>query len=100
MKLINYNYGYNNTFDCSIHGKITMTPKEFREVNKYLFNNAVKLYLGKNVLASDIQRTERTAKGYLINIRVDATNKLVNHFKPINHDRYKQANYMLEIITK
>lgn len=46
MKVINYNYGYNNTFNCSIHGKIVVTFDEWRKAREYLTHPQV---LKKNV---------------------------------------------------
>uniref|UniRef100_A0A6M3IWT1 Uncharacterized protein n=1 Tax=viral metagenome TaxID=1070528 RepID=A0A6M3IWT1_9ZZZZ len=92
MKLINYNYGYNNTFDCSIHGKIIVNKVEWKAILKYLFNPAVtSYYLYKHLLKEDITRLIETKKGKLCNIRVAATEKAVNKF---NIKKYKRGNYM------
>ena len=91
MKLINYNYGYNNTFNCSIHGKIIVSHKEWRDIIKYLFNPMVKhCYLWKDLLKQDITRGIQTKKGHLINIRVTATELIVKRF---NIKGYKRGNY-------
>jgi len=100
MKLINYNYGYNNTFNCSIHGKIVMTPEEWQEALKYLKSAKVKKsflpsYPWTNYnLLEDINRTIKTKWGHLINIRVPMTEKLVAHY---NLDNYKRGNYVILI---
>ena len=92
MKLINYNYGYNNFFNCSIHGKIILNEEEWKAIIKYLFNPAVKSYcLFKNILKEDIDRYIVTKKGRLYNIRVTATEIVATKFKL---DRYKRGNYM------
>lgn len=92
MKLINYNYGYNNTFNCSIHGKIIVSPQEWEQIKKYLFNPAVKhCYLFKDVLNQDMQRIIKVKDGFLCNIRTTATEFVVKRF---NIEKYKQGNYM------
>lgn len=102
MKLINYKYGYYNTFGCSIHGKIIMTQKEWQNAYKYLTSsNVKKSFLPSyphynSLITEDIKRQVKTKDGYLINIRVPMTEKLVNHY---NIPRYKRGNYML-LITK
>lgn len=101
MKLINYKYGYH--FDCSIHGKIVMTPTELEQAKKYLFNPAVKYHdiyytpMMKRILRDDLERKlPLLKKGYWINIRVWATEKIVKHFQL---PRYKRGNYVIEVTT-
>ena len=93
MKIINYNYGYNNDFDCSIHGKIVMTKKEWEKAKSYLLK-AVKDSFWKNLLKEDISRTIETKEGKLLNIRVPSTEKLVERFKTTGRN-YKQGRYIL-----
>lgn len=101
MKLINYNYGYYNTFNCTIHGKIQMTEAEWREALKYLKSAKVKKSFlpsyphTNHMLLEDICRNVLAKKGYLINIRVSMTEKLVSKY---DLPRYKRGNYMLQII--
>lgn len=98
MKLINYKYGY--LFNCSIHGKIKMTPEELEQVVKYLRHNKVQhTYFAKTgftqaIFENDLKRTMPIKGGYLINIRVGATELLVKKF---GLKGYKRGNYMLEI---
>ena len=97
MKLINYNYGYNNIFNCSIHGKLVVNKREWKNILKYLFNPAVKhCYLYKDKLKQDIKREIKTKAGSLINIRVIATEFAVKRF---NIKNYKCGNFMF-LITK
>ena len=97
MKVVNYNYGYIPLFNCSIHGKIQMTAKEFEKIQKYLFNPAVKsYYLDKRMLKEDLQRRLHLCQRFWVNIRVSATEKLVSRF---SLPKYKRANYVLEVIN-
>lgn len=92
MKLINYKYGYNNTFNCSIHGKIIVNKSEWKSIVKYLLNPSVKsCYLYKNVLKDDFKRCINARSGKLFNIRVTATELVVRKF---NIKNYKAGNYM------
>ena len=96
MKLINYDYGYINNFDCSIHGKIITTKEEWLRALKYLFHHKVKdYYLWKDLLKEDITRAIHTKKGTLFNIRVTATEKIVDKF---NVKGYKRGNYMFMVV--
>ncbi len=96
MKLINYDYGYKNTFNCCIHGKIIVNPQEWKAIVKYLFNPAVKAcYLYKDILRQDLNRFIATKQGDLYNIRVTATEKVVEKF---NLKGYKLSNYMFLVI--
>jgi len=40
MKLINYNYGYFPEFNCSIHGKIVMTSREWQKARLFLLRGS------------------------------------------------------------
>lgn len=99
MKLINYKYGYFQEFTCSIHGKIRMTYREWKKARTYLLANYLKRKSDRSfflpILRQDIERRINTKKSFIINIRVTATEQLVNHFKVKN---YKRGNYILEII--
>jgi len=91
MKLINYNYGYNNTLNCSIHGRIVLNKEEFGKIVKYILNPLVtKELFFRNLLKEDLNRLVFTDKGTLLNIRVTATEKVVNKF---NIRGYKRGNY-------
>lgn len=100
MKIVNYNYGYFPIFNCSIHGKIVMTSKEWKEAYCFLLRGQ-KRWLPSypwvaKILKEDEKRSIPTRKGsYLINIRVPATEALVERYKLHG---YKRGNYMLEII--
>jgi hypothetical protein len=99
MKLINYNYGYYNEFDCSIHGKIIVSPKEWAEVKKWLKRKAKAIntkYLWLDILQEDFARLIETKQGNLCNIRTTATNLIA---KKYGLKKYKHANYMF-LITK
>ena len=107
MKLINYKRGYNNTFDCSIHGTIKMNREEFDNAIEYLFNDADRIrkehsYFSSELLKDDVARrihiknSRGISQGFLINIRVSATEALVKHF---NVKGYKRNNYQIEVDT-
>ena len=100
MKIINYNYGYNNFFNCSIHGKIIMTQKELDKAVLFLLRGAKRWMPSspwiKEVLKKDLERKVQDKKGYRINIRVPATEVLVEKFGL--QDKYKRGNYMLQVI--
>jgi len=104
MKLINYNYGDISKFNCYIRGKIIVSQKEWKAIKKYLLNPFTKVgaWLGdekyaKKILKEDMQRIVDTKQGKLINIRVTATEKVVEKF---NLKRYKRNNYMFLITNK
>lgn len=99
MTLRNYNYGYNQAFECSIHGKITCTRKEWYDALTFL-------HRGKNrwmpsyphidrQLTEDARRGVPTRDGMLYNIRVPATEVLANKH---NLAGYKKGNYMFLVI--
>jgi hypothetical protein len=96
MKLINYNYGY--LFDCVIHGKIIVNKKEWQDILKFLArvkpHSSYPFY--KTMLKDDAKRIIKTKQGDLVNIRVWATEKVVNKY---NLKNYKKVNYMF-LITK
>lgn len=106
MKLINYNYGYNPLFTCSIHGTIEMNREDFGKVVNYLYQNAGTIsknncYFNPQLLREDLGRREYiknrqgTVKAFLINIRVGATEALVKHF---SLKGYKRGNYQLRVL--
>ena len=103
MRLINYKYGYNNTFNCSIHGKIILSTKEWSDVLKYFRSPQVKKSFlpsypwTNSILLEDTKRKIQTKDGYIINIRVPMTEKLATRYKLNN---YKRGNYMLNIKRK
>lgn len=98
MKLTNYKRGYNNTFDCSIHGTIYMTSKEWAHELHWLTGKMIieKLF-SKNLFYEDITRVIKTKRGQIINIRTTATGLLAEHSKL---DNYKRGNYQLYILDK
>lgn len=104
MKIINYNYGYNNTFNCSIHGRIIVTRWEWRRIVNYLFHSRVKIFdydSDKSILKQDLERNIETKKGKLFNIRVTATELAVKKFG-FGHDgrRYKTGNYAFLVLKE
>lgn len=110
MKLINYNYGGPQEFNCWIRGKILCTLNEWEQVKKHLrltsttrrlypYSQQLRPKQARTVLERDILRTVPTKRGYLVNIRVTATNEIITHFKPDNSAHYKRQNYMFEIIA-
>lgn len=89
MKLTNYNYGYSDFFDCSIHGQIKMTQEEFQEMlnNKLIYRSIFNL--------DDLDRKlTKTKNSYLMNLRANATEKIAEIY---NLKKYKPQNYRLLI---
>lgn len=99
MKIINYNYGYISAFDCSIHGKIVVSKKEWLEAILFLKRGARRWLPSYpwtvRVLREDILRGIKTKRGNLYNIRVTATEAVVGKFE--HTGKYKGANYMFEV---
>jgi len=99
MKLINYNYGYNNNFNCSIHGKIIMNEKEWKEAITFLLKGAKRWLPSypwiKNTLKEDIERGVRVKNGKLYNIRVSPTETIAKKYSLKN---YKRGNYVVLVI--
>mgnify|MGYP001611741983 FL=1 len=100
MKVINYNYGYNNFFNCSIHGKIILNKTEWKNALSFLFRGAKRWYPSypwvKEVLKEDIERFIPTKTGKLYNIRVPATETLVEKY---NLKKYKRGNYTILVLN-
>lgn len=94
MKLINYKRGYLEKFDCVIHGTIRVNPMEYAQFVYYLNIPSVK-YDTKSHLKKDLERKINTKIGFLVNLRVSATERIVRHFKIKG---YKPGNYMIEVI--
>ena len=98
MKLTNYKYGYINAFDCSIHGKIVATQKEWQDCLRYLLrlkpDTSYPFY--KYMIKEDAKRQIKTKQGYIVNIRVWATGKIAKRY---NLQGYKRANYMFLILN-
>lgn len=88
MKLINYNRGYSNFFDCSIHGRIVVSNEEWGKIKKY-----VSRYLFDK---DDAIRFISTKKGRAYNIRTTATAKVINHFNILG---YKRGNYTFDVLN-
>jgi hypothetical protein len=91
MKLINYKKGYSNLFDCSIHGTIKMTLKEWKKARKWLLTQNL---FNIDIFKQDFKRLLIVKNGYFINIRVTATKLLSEKYKLNN---YKDGNYQLFI---
>lgn len=97
MKVTNFNkggYQYLGTGSSVYYGKIQMSLKEFNEAVKYL--NKCKFEY-KDRLKKDIKDREYFKGGFQLSVRVTATKKL---FKKYNLPRYKQQNYIIQVITK
>jgi hypothetical protein len=94
MKIINYNRGYNNTFDCSIHGTIKMDKNEWATVYEWLMNGYQTEKFWKQILTGDIKRRIDFKHTIFMNIRVSATEALVKHF---NLKNYKRGNYQIAV---
>lgn len=90
MKLVNYKRGYNNIFDCSIHGTIYMNSYEFTKIVLYI--QKYKRYFSRSLFEGDINRKIHIKNGYMVNIRVNATEALAKHWGLKN---YKRGNYQL-----
>ena len=95
MKLINYKYGY--IFNCSIHGKIIVSQKEWQDVLKYLarVKSDISYPFYKDMVKEDAKNTITTIKGNkLACLRVWATEKVA---KKYDLKKYKRGNYMFYI---
>ena len=98
MKIINYKYGYYDKFTCSIHGKILVSLDEWCEIVRYLLRSRLGIYgedFNRRILKDDMNRRIENKKSFLVNIRVSATEKVVERFKLKG---YKRGNYMFEVI--
>jgi hypothetical protein len=93
MKLINYKRGYNNTFDCSIHGTIKMSRDEYDEMVMFLYKNENKVW-NKDILYTDLANRIHFKGGFLCNIRTTTTEMVAKHFGLTN---YKPNNYQIEV---
>ena len=93
VKLVNYKRGYNNKFDCTIHGTIYMTYGEWKKALTYL-RRAIRSSFIKEMLNDDIKRTIETNKGFLVNIRITATEMLASHLKL---NKYRLGNYQIYV---
>jgi hypothetical protein len=71
-----------------------MTPKEWLKARKYLFKKTEAGYWASGILTEDCNRMIMTKSGYRINIRVPATELLVEKFDLKN---YKLGNYQLDV---
>jgi len=105
MRLINYKRGYNNTFNCSIDGTIEMNREKYDKMVSYLFNNADTIrkdheYFNSQILKEDLARrvyiknSRGVSQGFLINIRLSATDAVVKHFNIKGH---KRGNYQIRV---
>jgi hypothetical protein len=98
MKLINYKRGYINKFDCSIHGTIKTNTDEFAEAVVYLMRTPKMLEYGsefmRDILKEDLKRKIAIKNGYLVNIRVKATDLIAEKYNLVN---YRRGNYMFEV---
>jgi hypothetical protein len=100
MKLTNYKRQH-NYFDCSIHGTIKMTGKEWAEVCAWLMSRR-KLFdsyggdFMKKIFIEDTNRQIKIKEGKLINIRVIATEALAEKWGLKN---YKRGNYQILILN-
>jgi hypothetical protein len=96
MRLVNYKRGYSDVFECSIHGTIYMSRNEFNKAFRYI--KRIKKYLGGdfyfNLFVQDTHRVVETKDYQLINVRITATQKIVQKF---SLSGYKPGNYQLAI---
>lgn len=88
------NYRFCGTGSSVYYGLIQMTPKEFDEAMKYL---ARCKFDHKFLLKEDIANKEHFNGGFQLSVRVSATRKL---FEKYNLPRYKQQNYIIQVLTK
>jgi hypothetical protein len=102
MKLINYKRGYNDTFECSIGGTITMSQEEWVRVKRYLIKKAKRLdvisgwTMWSKVFARDCKQTITTPEGNtLLSIGVTLTEGIAQRY---HLTTYKQCNYQLHIL--
>lgn len=84
------------------YGKITMNYDEYRKAVKYLVRARIgysyNWEFNKRLLLEDLERKASVkGNGFILAIRVPATEKLVEKFKL---DRYKKQNYYLEVMPK
>lgn len=96
MKIINYKYGY--IFDCSINGKIVVSKYHWKKIVKYLHRAKFDDYgnFFKKIVLEDLERPVKYNNNTFYNIRVNATEKVVKHFKIKGN--LKRDNYMFQII--
>lgn len=100
MKLINYNYGGPDEFNCWMRGKIVMSANEWRDVQIHLMKSStIKKLWNLDILRKDMERTVKTKDGFLVSVRTTATDEIVRHFKPVNANRYKRQNYMIHVLA-
>lgn len=96
MKLRNHYKNYTYFNDTVIKGTITMTSSEWKTALKYLNHHKVtSYYFDKTIFKQDIERKEQTKNGYLINIRVSATEILVRKYS-LKH--YQRHNYQILVL--
>lgn len=96
MKIIHRDYGYQ--FDCSIKGKIEVTRREWAIIKKYLLRSKSwhsDNYDNRPILRRDLERSIDTEQGRLFNIRVPATDAVIQWFGTVKQmKQYKRQNYM------
>lgn len=92
MKLTNYTSGYSPHFDCVLHGKITMTLREWKRARAYLYEH---LDNRAGLARDEANGIETPRKTYLFNPRSTATALIAKRYKL---PRWKPANYAVEIL--
>jgi len=99
MKLINYNYGYMPAFGCSIHGRITMSRREWKKAIMFCLKGSRRWLPSypwiARILRKDIKRGMKVKGGTLYNIRVPATEVIASKY---GLKRYKRANYSILVV--
>lgn len=94
-------------FDCSIHGTIKMDREEYDKAITYLHQDADRIrkdhaYFNSEILREDLARRiyiknkRGITQGFVINIRVSATEALVKYF---NLKGYIRGNYQIQVDT-
>lgn len=117
MNLRNYNYGHIPAFECVIRGKITMSMREWLDVQMHIFKPAVLAKLarecsmtpeGKGMqMREDMERKVfrrhygplhvAQESGFYVNIGTTATREIVKQFRPTNAKKIKLINYMIHV---
>lgn len=93
MKLINYNYGYFSEFECSVHGKIRMSYKEWIDAIRYLYAVESDSFT-RDIFIEDTNRRITGKNCFYVAVRVTKTEMLVKRY---NLQNYKRGNFILEV---
>lgn len=96
MKLINYNYGFVQRFECCIRGKIVVTKKEWEKIIAFCRSKLLESNYTGLTFEKDIRRQVHSIEGELYNIRVEATEWVIKKWKL---PKYRRANYMFLVLN-